>query len=30
MISVINDSPYPLPEYATAQSAGLDLRAHLT
>lgn len=29
MISVINDSPYPLPEYATAQSAGLDLRAHL-
>ena len=30
MISVINDSPYPLPEYATAQSAGLYLRAHLT
>jgi len=30
MIAVINDSPYPLPEYATAQSAGLDLRAHLT
>lgn len=30
MISVINDSPYPLPEYATTQSAGLDLRAHLT
>ena len=29
MISVINDSPYPLPEYATTQSAGLDLRAHL-
>ena len=29
MIAVINDSPYPLPEYATAQSAGLDLRAHL-
>ena len=29
MISVINDPPYPLPEYATAQSAGLDLRAHL-
>lgn len=29
MIVVINDSPYPLPEYATAQSAGLDLRAHL-
>ena len=30
MIAVINESPYPLPEYATAQSAGLDLRAHLT
>ena len=29
MIAVINDSPYTLPEYATAQSAGLDLRAHL-
>jgi dUTP pyrophosphatase len=29
MIAVINDSPYPLPEYATFQSAGLDLRAHL-
>lgn len=29
MIAVINDSSYPLPEYATAQSAGLDLRAHL-
>jgi dUTP pyrophosphatase len=29
MIAVINESPYPLPEYATAQSAGLDLRAHL-
>lgn len=29
MIAVINDSPYPLPEYATALSAGLDLRAHL-
>jgi dUTP pyrophosphatase len=29
MIHVINDSPYPLPEYATPHSAGLDLRAHL-
>ena len=29
MIAVINDSTYPLPEYATSQSAGLDLRAHL-
>lgn len=30
MIRVINESPYPLPEYATPHSAGLDLRAHLT
>ncbi|MFN5087326.1 MAG: dUTP diphosphatase [Bacteroidota bacterium] len=29
MIRVINDSPLPLPEYATPQSAGLDLKAHL-
>lgn len=29
MIRVINESPYPLPEYATPHSAGLDLRAHL-
>jgi dUTP pyrophosphatase len=30
MIRVINESPYPLPEYATPHSAGLDLRAHLS
>ncbi len=29
MIRVINDSPLPLPEYATPHSAGLDLKAHL-
>jgi dUTP pyrophosphatase len=29
MIRVINDSPHPLPEYATPHSAGLDLKAHL-
>jgi dUTP pyrophosphatase len=28
-VPVINRSPYPLPAYATAGSAGLDLRAHL-
>ena len=26
---VINQSKHPLPEYATAQSAGLDVRANL-
>ncbi len=29
-IRIINRSPFPLPEYATPQSAGLDLRANLT
>lgn len=29
-IPIINRSPFPLPEYATPQSAGLDLRANLT
>jgi len=29
MIRVINDSPLPLPEYATPHYAGLDLKAHL-
>lgn len=29
LVKVVNHSPYPLPEYATAHSAGLDLRAHL-
>ena len=28
-IKVINKSHYPLPEYATSQSAGMDLRANL-
>lgn len=29
-VKIINRSPYPLPEYATPASAGLDLRAHLS
>lgn len=29
-IRVINRSRHPLPSYATAQSAGMDLRANLT
>ncbi len=29
-IKVVNKSLYPLPEYATAHSAGLDLRANIT
>ncbi len=29
-IKIINHSPYPLPEYATAGSSGMDIRAHLT
>ncbi len=28
-IPIINHSPFPLPQYATPQSAGLDLRANL-
>ena len=28
-IPIINESPFDLPNYATPQSAGLDLRAHL-
>lgn len=28
-VKIINNSPYPLPEYATGQSAGLDLRANI-
>jgi len=28
-VKIINRSPNPLPEYATAGSAGLDIRAHL-
>lgn len=29
-VKIVNHSPYPLPSYATAQSAGLDLKANLT
>lgn len=29
-VPIINESPFDLPAYATPQSAGLDLRAHLT
>jgi len=29
LVKVVNQSPYPLPEYATLHSAGLDLRANL-
>ncbi len=28
-IKIVNTSPHPLPEYATASSAGMDLRANL-
>ena len=28
-IKVVNKSKHPLPHYATAQSAGMDLRANL-
>jgi len=30
IIKVINQSQYPLPEYATPYSAGLDLRANIS
>jgi dUTP pyrophosphatase len=29
-IKIVNKGSYPLPEYATAQSAGMDLRANLS
>ena len=29
-VKIVNRSPYPLPEYATALSAGLDLKANLS
>ena len=29
-VKIVNQSPYPLPSYATALSAGMDLRANLT
>lgn len=28
-VKIVNHSPYPSPAYATPQSAGVDLRAHL-
>ena len=28
-VRIVNHSPYPCPAYATPQSAGVDLRAHL-
>ena len=28
-VKIVNKSPHSLPEYATAYSAGMDLRAHL-
>lgn len=28
-VKIINTSPYPLPQYATALSAGVDLRANV-
>ena len=28
-VQIINRSAWPLPQYATAQSAGLDLKAHI-
>lgn len=30
LVQIVNRSPYPLPEYATALSAGLDLKANLS
>jgi len=29
LIKIVNQSPYPLPEYSTDGSAGMDLRAHI-
>ncbi len=29
-VKILNQSPYPCPSYATPQSAGVDLRAHLS
>ena len=28
-VQIVNNSPYPCPTYATEQSAGMDLKAHL-
>lgn len=30
IVKIVNRSPYPLPRYQTALSAGMDLRANLT
>ena len=30
IVKIVNSSPYPLPRYQTALSAGMDLRANLT
>jgi dUTP pyrophosphatase len=30
LVKIINQSPFPLPQYETTGSAGLDLRANLT
>jgi len=29
VVNIVNESPFPLPEYATIHSAGMDLRANL-
>lgn len=29
-VKIINQSPYELPQYATEQSAGMDIRAHIS
>jgi dUTP pyrophosphatase len=29
-VRIVNDSPYPLPNYETVGSAGMDLRAHIS
>ena len=30
IVKIVNRSPYPLPQYQTALSAGMDLRANIT
>ena len=29
-VKIVNKSPFPLPAYATEQSAGMDLRASIS
>lgn len=29
LVKIINESPFPLPQYATEGAAGMDVRAHL-